>query len=504
MNEKVTILKTIICVTLLQVSTSIFCMLAMPDHIRPNPAMRLHNIVGKLKHIEDITPEQTDNLLGLMSTLLQNGIDINSRNYYGETLLQAYLTKVWADNTSQNLDPKVVRFLLKNGAHVNVQNNDETCLTFNALLNPNMTLEIIHLLKVYGFNTNQKIEGNPPLNIYVRMNPNPKLEIIRYMVERGAKINEKGATYGPPLTGYLAENRTDIKLEIVRFILEQGADIRYRDSYGRTPLRQVIEQAVENPNPSPNTVGIIRLLVINGADSKTFDSFIDKRFETNITNLMTYSHVALKLIKKGSLIPNLEYLIRKMQQSPIESEREKKANIIISLIRLACLRSIADFANSSGQICLEQTAFYDLCLNEKMRPFVLKIFKILEGRYWARIDRTKIYKLAIEITKRENLAVGKYALSKKLFQKTIIAQKIFKKIKRKKTTPEDTSDCASPLAGILCSIKQYDLEHAKKNKMQEEPRPKKRRREEEKDFQPPAKRRKTYLNAFVRIETQLD
>lgn len=152
------------------------------------------------------------------SLVLDNTNLVNARDKYTYTPLH------WA---VQNGRQDITRFLLNNGASVNVTAKGDTPLH---LAVKGGYKEIIELLLAKGADVNIKdTKGWTPLH---QVSWSGHKDIVRLLLANDAAIKVKGEDGRTPL--HLATRRGH--QEIVSLLLDKGADINAKDKYGGTPL----------------------------------------------------------------------------------------------------------------------------------------------------------------------------------------------------------------------------------------------------------------------------
>lgn len=160
--------------------------------------------------------------LELVNSLLENGIDVNSRDENGWTPL------MWA---SCKRHVKLISTLLEKGADINAKDKEgHTALIIALLQNSqggwngnNLHIEIIKLLLEKGAEVNTKDnKGRTSLIIastYASVNYNDYIELIKFLLEKGANLNDKD---NRGLTALIiALDRGWV--EIVKILMEAGA-----------------------------------------------------------------------------------------------------------------------------------------------------------------------------------------------------------------------------------------------------------------------------------------
>ena len=156
--------------------------------------------------------------IGQLATLLAGGADIESRDHKGLTPLVYAVVA---------LQPEAVKFLLDQGASVNIDNvYDLSPIHWAAALGE---IEMLTLLLKYGNVDLQGCNGITPLIFAVEMN---QVDTIKLLLEQGANVNLADDD------GYLpihAAARIG-EIEMVKMLLEAGASLDSRMIDGLTPL----------------------------------------------------------------------------------------------------------------------------------------------------------------------------------------------------------------------------------------------------------------------------
>lgn len=134
--------------------------------------------------------------LEIVKTLINNGHDINEKDYIGNTLLHL------------NVSLDIAKFLIEEkGIDINTQNNN----------------------------------GDTPLHI------NTNLDVVKYFVENGANINIRNKLGWTPLLWNLLIYK-DTKLDIAKYLIENGADINISSLYNGILLLDPVLEVTQNFN----------------------------------------------------------------------------------------------------------------------------------------------------------------------------------------------------------------------------------------------------------------
>ncbi|MDR1385461.1 MAG: ankyrin repeat domain-containing protein [Planctomycetaceae bacterium] len=173
-----------------------------------------------------------------------------------------------------NSDLTIIRYLLENGADINIRNN-------------------------YGITP-----------FYTAAGFNPNIEIIKYLAEKGADINIKSKNGGTALLNSVAGQNTNT--EITKYLIKKGLDINAQDDDGLTPI---ISAAGFNPNAE-----FVKCLIENGVNV----NFKDKSGVTPIyvaAALNPNAEVLKYLITKGA---NVNAETNETTPLSVASTEEKK------------------------------------------------------------------------------------------------------------------------------------------------------------------------------------
>jgi len=190
------------------------------------------NVIRLIKQGHDINlPEEyipllilvtKKNNLTILRILINNGIDIESKDIYGRTALHyaSLINKLG-----------IINELLLFGASVDIKDPDgNTALIFAA---KHGYENIIKILLNHGANVNASNNANETvlMNAFVYISHKNSTNIFRLLLEHGADIN--GKTYN---TNSLYSAISSNNLDIVKELLDNGSDIDFIDKYIYSPL----------------------------------------------------------------------------------------------------------------------------------------------------------------------------------------------------------------------------------------------------------------------------
>jgi ankyrin repeat protein len=198
--------------------------------------------------------------------LLHNGAHVNIRDSDGITLLHS---AAWYG------DLETVRILLDYKAEANTQSSKQygpihvVPLGAQFLDKPHHSAQtladIARLLLEHGADVHARTDdGLTPLHLAARWG---RVEVVRVLLEHGANVgaeDNRGAT--PLHEGSVMHARNCVtnheKAEVVRMLLEHGTNIGAKDNGGRTPLHDAAES---------RRVEVVRVLLEHGANTGAED-----------------------------------------------------------------------------------------------------------------------------------------------------------------------------------------------------------------------------------------
>jgi ankyrin repeat protein len=173
------------------------------------------------------------------SVLIEHGADVNARDRFGRTVLEA---TAWAGQL------QMVRFLLIRGADIQAKN-----LIAHAAESTNV--DIVRFLLERGAHINGGLSGSQPALVWIVSNSNHAA--LRLLLERGADPNEVGYGWGMvPL--HSAVQQVDIVA--TRLLLDHGADVNLLDTRHHVPLHLAVD------GKEAGREEVVRLLLERGAD----------------------------------------------------------------------------------------------------------------------------------------------------------------------------------------------------------------------------------------------
>lgn len=220
-------------------------------------------------------------VLETVKKLLDEGVDVNSKDRYGETAL------IKASGSLVGMN--VFNLLIERGADVNIVSSDRGDSALS-IASGNNQLDKVRILLEKGANPNvTPTNGLSPLinasskgytdlaRLLLDNGADPNLangnytpiiaaagtgrtEIVKLLLDKGANPNTTGALGYTPITfavegGYV---------EVIRVLLEKGADPNAKNGFDQTPLSWAA---------SKNNADLIKLLLEKGADKTIVDRY---------------------------------------------------------------------------------------------------------------------------------------------------------------------------------------------------------------------------------------
>lgn len=227
-----------------------------------------------------------DGDLTAATAALNAGADINARNKYGRTPLIGFNDVVMVD------------FLIKNGAHVNVRDNDSfTPLLFYAKYDK---ADIVSLLIHKGADVNVRDKDGKTALMYT-----DNLAIAELLIKNGADVNARDNDGCTALVRSVTCYKVDTRM--VSLLLRNGAEVNACDKDGKTPLLHYLTNTHALYNNSPLDRAVVELLInagadVNAQDNKGYTPLRCAAFRTRLREGSVASNIATMqlLIDKGA------------------------------------------------------------------------------------------------------------------------------------------------------------------------------------------------------------
>ncbi|WP_353271420.1 ankyrin repeat domain-containing protein [Wolbachia endosymbiont (group A) of Rhorus exstirpatorius] len=215
------------------------------QEVNSSPDLSKENLIDRIKD-----KLQQENQL-IYDEWKKNEFDIN----YTFIVLKCNLLLIAAENGYE----KVVRYLTKNGANVNVQDEwEKTSLHYSA---QHGHAQVVEVLLEEGADVNaQNEDKGTPLH-YAAYSGH--IEVVKHLIKKEADVNVVDR-YGRSPLHYAAENGYT---QVVEVLLEEGADVNAQDKDGRTPLYYAVYYTHgEHPRLNYQHPKVAKLLLNYGAD----------------------------------------------------------------------------------------------------------------------------------------------------------------------------------------------------------------------------------------------
>lgn len=168
----------------------------------------------------------TDTRKDMLKLLIENGLDIDFKDKYGDNLL-ALLCR-FSDKHDRNA-PEIAKFLINYGVSFTETNNSGNTLLRKAVVAENISL--VSLFIDYGADVNRFFD-NGEFSLSIADN---NLNLARFLVFKGARVdlkNYRGETALHEACFFKYEEK-------ISFLIQKGADISAVDLFGKTPFRKL-------------------------------------------------------------------------------------------------------------------------------------------------------------------------------------------------------------------------------------------------------------------------
>lgn len=235
------------------------------------------------KRIEAINEIQS---IDKLNTLLDKENSLKVKNQINEKIKKLKMPSLIekAINAAMNNNFETLKTCVEEGVDVNTRNNNGASLLFTACYKKN--LKMVNYLLEKGANCNSKINlGATPL--FVAVQGNDHVEIVKELLKKGADTNIQNHEGNTPLILTASENGN---LEIAKLLIENGADVNLANNMNITALyfaaqnnyidfAKILLNHKVNPNISMHEgatplfvasqlgyTNMVKLLLENGAD----------------------------------------------------------------------------------------------------------------------------------------------------------------------------------------------------------------------------------------------
>ena len=251
----------------------------------------LHTLAGKgdtILHICEV-PE-------VIEFLIESGVSTNARNEFQETPIYDAIGKFG------NIDK--LRVLLKNGAKVNIENNEKMSPLFYAMKENSPEYQktefVMELLK-HGANPN--LTKYAPLQLAMEKS---HFKIAKQLIQHGAKVNIRCKRNQTPL--HIAAKNGQV--ELVKDLLKNGAKVQARNDQKETPLLLAVStvdtSTAKLTGPLENHIQTVEELIKHGAN-------VNAIYENEISPILEAVHVespelAMLLLDHGAN-PNVKDIL---------------------------------------------------------------------------------------------------------------------------------------------------------------------------------------------------
>ncbi len=264
--------------------------------IKSNNAAEVRNLLRNGINVdtreEDGTPvfylAAINESTGVLSVLLDNGVDINAKKTYGGTALEAVVARASADDdigkrlsktikiilskkNSSNNTPladtdglvataamngsyEIVNILLENGAQVESKKIGVVSPISLGACNGRDSDKIVSVLIKYGASVNRKNKDSE--DIPVIMAAQCGTAVLATLIKAKADLEVKTASGDTPLL--IALKRRDHDMENAELLISNNVDVNVTDDFGNSPLILAVKSEEGNK--------IVKLLISKKAD----------------------------------------------------------------------------------------------------------------------------------------------------------------------------------------------------------------------------------------------
>ena len=189
-----------------------------------NDPQKVFNLFTDKVRSNFVRDEMDENQISyLFEYALEQGIDINKQNQYGDTFLLLAI--------ENNVNKETLEAIIQKGAKTDIGDiNGLTPLHLAAVSKSNTCDKINLFVTKDNINIKDKHGRTPLMFAVVRSICSP--EVYELLLSKGANIDEKNNYGSTPLHQAVG----DQSLDLVKFLVLKKADINAQDSSSRTPL----------------------------------------------------------------------------------------------------------------------------------------------------------------------------------------------------------------------------------------------------------------------------
>ena len=214
----------------------------------------------KLMKLVMMTGKKPELIFIIKNMIINDKNIIDIKNEKGWTAL---MLAVRNSNTNSNVE--TIKLLIKYGANLNLQTNDDYSALMLATMysNTDSNIETIKILVNTGLNLNlQNINGSTALMMAARSsNTTSNLETVKILLDVGANINLRNNNGWSALMGAARNSNTNSNIDTVKILIEFGANINLQTNDGWTALMM----AASNSNTDSN-IETVKILIDAGAN----------------------------------------------------------------------------------------------------------------------------------------------------------------------------------------------------------------------------------------------
>ena len=232
--------------------------------------------------------------LNSIPLLVENGVNVNEKNSFGDTTLSCVLQLARSPNSameitklllklgadinlkndkfetplqiacSVNLD-KVAELLLEHGSQPNVKNaHDSYSPLHHAGQNDNANL--VKILLQYGADANIKCKDKPtPLHLAASLK---SVHTAQVLLEYGVEVEAIDVSGRTPL----ASAALNGNLRMVRLLFKHGGSVHTKDTFGQTPLMLAVE-SIYHADTVTDKIAVVKTLLDDGSTVNATDEF---------------------------------------------------------------------------------------------------------------------------------------------------------------------------------------------------------------------------------------